>query len=156
MKANGQGSKRRGLPALVALVALLAGCGGAAEEKAAAPKAPETVDVAPSPSVPTTGDIQAAPPRKGLTGVLPSDFPKGLPIYLPSSIIDFGKKGGSRFVVLQTPDGRAGVESWLRQAAVAAGYQVSGKGGRLSLAKGGRSFTLQVSGQDTSEFRYEY
>lgn len=142
--------------ALLAMLLAAAACGGQDGDRAAGQKAPETVDIAPPLSVSTEQDVQAAPPRKGLTGVLPSDFPRELPIYLPSSIIDFGKSGGRRFVLLQTPDARGGVESWLRQAAGAAGYQVEGKGGRMTLKKGSRSATLLVSGQDTAEFRYEY
>lgn len=133
----------------------LAGCGGKEAESAPA-KGLETVDVAPSLSVPTEGDIKAAPPKKGLVGILPNDFPRDLPIFLPASVIDFGKKDGRRFVLLQSQAGRAEVEAWLRGAAGQAGYRVEGQGGRLSLRKGERRYELSVTGQATSEFRYQY
>lgn len=140
----------------LAALAAMAGCGGKSAEVDAAPKAPETVDIAPAIQPPTEDDIQAAPPRKGLVGVLPNDFPRDLPIYLPSSVIDFGKQDGRRFVVLQSPDARSGVEAWLRRAVADAGYRVEGQGGRLQLRKGEKRVTLSFAGQGTSEFRYEY
>ncbi len=139
-----------------AALAAMAGCGDKSGQADAAPKAPETVDIAPAIKPPTVDDIQAAAPKKGLVGVLPDDFPRELPIYLPSSVIDFGKKDGRRFVLLQSPDPRAGVEAWLRRAAADAGYRVENQGGRLQLSKGGRRFALSFAGQGTSEFRYEY
>ena len=143
---------------LVYLAALtaMAGCGGKNGQADAAPPPPETVDIAPAIKPPTEDDVVAAAPKKGLVGVLPDDFPRELPIYLPSSVIDFGKKDGRRFVLLQSPDPRAGVEAWLRRAVADAGYRVEGQGGRLQLSKGGRRFGLSFSGQGTSEFRYEY
>lgn len=139
----------------LAALAILAGCGGKNGEAEAAPKAPETVDIAPALQPPTVDDVQAAPPRKGLVGVLPNDFPRELPIYLPSSVIDFGKQDGRRFVLLQSPDPRPGVEAWLRQAVAGAGFRVEGQG-RLQLRKGDKRYTLSFAGQGTSEFRYEY
>ena len=140
----------------VAMLAL-AGCGQQSADAGGGGKAaPETVDVAPPLSVNTEGDVKAAPPKKGMVGILPSDFPRDLPIYIPSSVIDFGKKDGKRFVVLQSQDGRGAVEAWLRQAAGAAGYRVGGSGGRMSLTKGEKRFDLIVSGSGTSEFRYQY
>ncbi len=118
---------------------------------------PETIDVAPSPSPSTLGDVQAAPPRKALTGILPGDFPRELPIYLPASIIDFGKEEGRRFVVLQSPDAPAAVEAWLRRALKQAGFELSGgRAGHFQVSRGGQSFGLRISGQGTTEFRYEY
>lgn len=149
-------SRRLAAFLLLALAPSLAGCGQQAADAGAGQKAPETVDIAPAISVPTDGDVEAAAPRKGLVGVLPNDFPRDLPIYLPSSVIDFGKKDGRRFVLLQSPDPRPGVEAWLRRAAADAGYRVEGQGGRLQLRKGERRVTLGFAGQGTSEFRYEY
>lgn len=140
--------------ALVASLAL--GCG---QDPAAAgdPQAQLVAeDVKSAPAVAIDGDVQAAPPRRGLVGVLPGDFPRELPIYLPASIIDFGKKDGRRFVLLQSPDPRAGVEAWLRQAAAKAGFRVESRGGRLVLSQGKARYELSFAGQSTTEFRYEY
>ncbi len=106
--------------------------------------------------LPPMGTSQAAPPRKGLTGVPPGDFPRDLPIYLAFEHHRLRQKDGRRFVLLQTSDARSGVEAWLRQAAAGAGFRVEGGGGHFTLRKGGRSFALAVSGQDTAEFRYSY
>ena len=149
------GLGRRAACFLLAL-GFLAGCGEKTADAGAPPPAPETVDITPPLAPPTEGDIQAAPPRKGLVGVLPNDFPRDLPIYLPSSIIDFGKKDGRRFVLLQSPDPRGTVEAWMRRAAGEAGYRVSGQGGRLELRKGDRRASLGITGQSTAELRYEY
>lgn len=152
-------SMRKPLPLRALLLAgcLLVGCGGqnTAAEDNPAPE-PETVDVQSSLSVPTENDTQAAPPRKGMVGVLPSDFPRDLPIYVPSSIIDFGRQDGRRFVLLQSPDGRDGVESWLRRALTQAGFKVTQEGGRFVARKGERRHELRLSGQSTTEFRYDY
>lgn len=147
---------RRRIPFVLLALALLAGCGEKPADGAAPPPAPETVDIKPALAPPTEGDIKAAPPRKGLVGVLPNDFPRDLPIYLPSSIIDFGKKDGRRFLLLQSPDPRDAALAWVRRAAAEAGYQVSGQGGRLELRKGDRRASLAVTGQSTAELRYEY
>lgn len=50
----------------------------------------------------------------GLIGLLPGDFPVDLPIFTPSSLIDFGDVGpGLKYVTLQTdrplPEARAGL-----------------------------------------------
>lgn len=136
---------------------LLVGCGGqnSAAEGNAAPE-PETVDVKSSLSVSTENDTQAAPPRKGLVGVLPSDFPRDLPIYVPSSIIDFGRQDGRRFVLLQSPDARAGVDAWLRKALTQSGFKITTEGGKVVARKGDRRHELSLSGQSTTEFRYDY
>lgn len=154
MRSTTKKRHRRAIFFLLAL-GLLAGCGEKSAD-GAPPPAPETVDIKPALAPPTEDDIKAAPPRKGLVGVLPNDFPRDLPIYLPSSIIDFGKQDGRRFVLLQSPDPRGTVESWMRRAAGEAGYQVSGQGGRLELRKGDRRASLGITGQSTAELRYEY
>jgi hypothetical protein len=142
--------------ALILAMLAVAGCGQQSADAGGKQAAPETVDVAPPLSVDTEGDVKAAPPKKGLVGVLPTDFPRDLPVYIPSSVIDFGKKDGRRFVVLQSQDGRGEVEAWLRRAAGPAGYKVEGSGGRMTLRKGERRVDLIVSGSGTSEFRYQY
>ncbi len=56
-----------------------------------------------------------------LAGVLPSDFPPDLPVFRPSSIVDFGQPtSASRFVTVDTsaPAGQArgSLEGQLRRA----------------------------------------
>lgn len=152
-------SRKRPFPfrALLLTGCLLVGCGGqnTAAEGNPAPE-PETVDVKSSISVSTDSDTQAAPPRKGMVGVLPSDFPRDLPIYVPSSIIDFGRKDGRRFVLLQSPDGRDAVETWLRRALGQAGFKITHERGKLVASKGERRHELSLTGQSTTEFRYDY
>ena len=111
---------------LLALVAamLLTACGGSADK----PSHLETEDVAPPPdaSLSTAHDAQAKATSEGVSGVIPGDVPVGLPLYSPSTVVDFGKVGpGRRYLTLVTADLPAKVEKSMRGELVAAGWQLS-------------------------------
>ncbi len=92
------GGAERWLAVLLLLV-LAAAC-GRREEAGEAP----TIDVRPAPTVDIGNDPQAAEEVPELIGVLPSDFPADVPVYVPASLIDFGRSPrGRRSVSLISP-----------------------------------------------------
>lgn len=132
-------SRLGALPRVVALLAALlaTACGGEAGNDAPAKALePEVVDVKTPVDVSPEGDVKAAPRKVSLVGVLPSDFPE-LPIYLPASVVDFGRAGGKSFVLLQIPHERAAVEQGWRAQLAQKGVQVGG-GSVWTLKRGGR------------------
>lgn len=110
------------LAAAVAL--LLVGCGGSRGK----PSHLETEDVAPPPdaSLSTAHDTQAKAATEGVSGVIPGDVPVGLPLYSPSTVVDFGKAGpGRRYLTLVTADQPDKVENSMRGDLLAAGWRLS-------------------------------
>ena len=86
-----------------------------------------TVDVQPEIDVALTTayDETAVVHGDGLSGVLPGDFPRDIPLYMPSSLIDMGSsKTGRPFIVLATPDGREKVYRSLADKLTNAGWSV--------------------------------
>ncbi len=99
-----------------------------ARQEGSPPPAPklDTVEVKPASdaTLSTAGDRQETRRESGFSGVLPEDFPKDLPLYRPSTLVDFG----SGFVVLQTPDAPGAVRQKLPALLRAQGWQ-DGPGG---------------------------
>jgi hypothetical protein len=62
------------------------------------------VGAAPDATLSTAGDVVERRHASGFAGVLPGGFPKDLPVYEPSSLVDFGKGADGAYVVFQTPD----------------------------------------------------
>ncbi|MCG8458816.1 MAG: hypothetical protein MI919_21260 [Holophagales bacterium] len=118
----------------------------------------EAEDVASPIEIPTEDDIQEKPREKGLAGVLPENFPGDLPIFLPSSLVDFGPAGAGFFVDLLTPSAASAVSADLRTRLRETGWRLSDHGtGTLQLEKGGRQVKLTISGDHPgTRFRYEY
>jgi hypothetical protein len=152
--------KRHDLLLVVAVVgglaSLLLGCGprdGAGEK----PKL-EAVDVGPALEIPTELDQQATQRKEALVGVLPSSFPKDLPIYLPASLVDFGDTATGSWVELLTPHGRVKVGEELQRRLLAAGWQVAEhKGLNLKVAKQGKTARLILAEESSGTlYRYEY
>ena len=114
----------------------------------------ETVDVQePIPSVDTSEDIQEAEREPELTGILPGDFPQGLPVYLPSSVVELGQ--GS--VTLLSPHARQQVERQYGQALRDAGWSVAGEGAILELSQSGRTVKLvYAEGGPGTAYRIDY
>lgn len=117
----------------------------------------ETVDVQPGIEIDTSEDPRAAEKSAQLVGVLPGDFPRDLPLYLPASLVDFGEVSAGRFsVTLLTPDGVAQVRRTLLERLRAAGWTVSaGAGDAVVLVQGGRRAWLYLE-ESTSATRYRY
>lgn len=93
----------RAAPLLVAL--LVAGCGGGGDPRQ--PEALETVDVTEAIDAEASleGDVVAQPiepPPGAISGALPSDFPRDVPLPAPASLVDFATAPGWRSVTLES------------------------------------------------------
>lgn len=142
--------------ALLAGVALLAGCGGAPTSE---PSELETVDVKPGLEVDSSQDPKAASVGPQLVGILPGDFPSDLPIHLPASIVDLGDTDDGRAVVtLLTPHDIARVRREIYAALGQRGWTTAaGEGGAVVLKKGSRRAWLYLDeGRPGTLYRYEY
>ena len=88
-----------------AALALLQGCrGNPPAQTSEAPK-PATVEVgaAPDATLSTESDRVETRHEAAFAGVLPNGFPKDVPTYEPSTLVDFGAGAGWSYVVFQTP-----------------------------------------------------
>ena len=117
------------------------------------------VDVGPEAAFTTEHDEFAAPrPAQEMAGVLPSDFPSDVPVFSPSSLVDFGSPGGERYVELDTSVPMNGVRASLQSQLSSAGWSISDSNGEATVfVKAGRE--LRVVLQDLSagtRIRYEY
>lgn len=143
------------------LLLLLGACGRGAGPGSDEVKPLETVDVdeGPEAALTTEHDEFAAPrPAQEIAGILPSDFPSDVPVFSPSSLVDFGSPGTERYVELDTsaPIGR--VRSSVESDLSSSGWSSSGSASEaLVFVKAGRE--LRVVLRDLSpgtRIRYEY
>ena len=104
---------------------------------APAPPPLETKEVgaAPDATLSTEGDVVERRHATGFSGVLPGGFPKDLPTYEPSSLIDFGRSADGSYVVFQTPDDTARVRA--RYPALIAAHGWAREGDAV-FSRGGR------------------
>ncbi|MEM9556983.1 MAG: hypothetical protein AAGC60_22185 [Acidobacteriota bacterium] len=120
-------------------------------------RAPDpAVDVAPRIDVPIADDPQEVARGPALAGVLPGGFPEDLPIYRPSSIVDFSSDG-ERWVELLTATPLADVRSSLLARLEANGWSVApeANGGYL-LRQGERRARLHLQSDSGTLYRYSY
>ena len=106
----------------------------------------------------TTEHDEVAPPQveEPMAGVLPSGFPSDVPVYTPSSLIEFGE-GGGRFVLLATPDAVDKVRESYRMTLESAGWRRTGGGREERFAKEERTLRVEVRSRATgSEIRIAY
>ena len=106
---------RRAVPASCSVLLALATFSCAAErpasESATAPIPVEEVAAPIGAAVSTAEDKQERMRTETFSGVLPSDFPREIPLYRPATIVDYGTTAAGRsYVVLQTQDRKAQVE----------------------------------------------
>lgn len=133
----------------------LSGC-SPSESKPAEPKELETVDVdgGLDAQLSTEHDERAKQVGVELGGVLPSDFPEGMPVFSPSSVVDFGPG----FVELDTPVPAGEVRSSLGGQIQRSGWTVDSIGdGGSSYSRDG--FGVRVAVTDVgsgTRIRYEY
>ena len=120
-----------------------------------------TVEVHEGPEVgfTTANDEFAAPrPTQEMAGILPSDFPSDVPVFSPSSLVDFGSPGAERFVELDTSAPIKGVRASLESQLSNAGWNSSGSTDEaMVFVKSGRQ--LRVIVKDLSagtRIRYVY
>ncbi len=141
-------------PAVLLLGLLLAaGCGGGPAEEQQ--RQLEAVDVTPAPSFDIDNDPQEPDPAAVLVGVLPSDFPADLPLYLPASLVDFGAAGGGRrSVSLLSPHPIARVGPGIRALLAEKGWSNDGQGG---FRKGTRQVRLHLeNARPGTTYSFEY
>lgn len=137
------------------LVVTFAGCAAPTSED----KEIDTVDVTPGLEVDTSGDEQARARQPALSGILPTDFPRDLPLYLPASLVDYGEsEAGRPTVTLLTADEISRVRRDLHAKLAAAGWESSsGAAGTEVLKKGGaRAWLVLEDGRPGTRYRYEY
>ena len=137
---------RLGASALVLLVGLVVACAPQVPEE---PVELETVDVELpiDAELSTEGDLQAVARAAQISGLVPGDVPPDLPLFVPSSVIDFGgPTGGRSFVELDAGAAPAEVRSWLGTRLPAAGWTVGAIGDDLVQAhKGARRIDYRLT-----------
>lgn len=117
----------------------------------------DVVDVPPALEIPIDNDQQAQPRKAEVSGIMPGDFPESLPLYLPSSLINFGNDSKTAFVELLSPDSRSKVESELKNRLRANGWSSQPAGGTFELSRQGQKARLTLGdGQPGTLYRYEY
>ncbi len=150
------GLLRSALLGMLIAVFLTVGCRHGTEPE----KEPEleAVDVAPGISIETENDQQAVVPPPSLVGILPDDFPDGLPLYLPASLVDFGPAdGGWVYVNLLTSHSRAKVVRGLDQRLRDAGWTITESGGVRQLRRGNSRVRLRIEdARPGTQYRFEY
>ncbi len=125
-----------------------------------ADKAPElaTVEVtaAPDAAYSTAEDrVERRADPNALAGALPDGFPSDIPVYRPSSLVDFSPRpDGGAMVVFATPAEVATVSSAMTQKLRGAGWQPGTAG---NWTKAGRKLRLAVESTAAgSRFRIEF
>lgn len=147
----------------IMLLSLLAvgACGKGKSSDSGESKPLETVDVdeGPEAGLTTENDGFAAPrPTQEMAGILPSDFPSDIPVFSPSSLVDFGSPAGGRFVELDTSTPITGVRASLQSQLSNAGWSSSGTTGEsLVFVKAGRQVRVVLKDLSAgTRVRYEY
>lgn len=109
----------------------------------------ETVDVGPplDAELSTEGDLQAVERAAQISGLVPGGVPPDLPLFIPSSVVDFGDLAGGRaFVELDTGQAPAVVQRWLGEHLPAAGWTIGAIGDAVVEAdKGSRRVAFRLT-----------
>ena len=150
----------RRIVTLSMVLILAAACGGS-QSQPQTEKELETVDVGGGydANLSTEEDQRERRIEADIGGVLPSDFPPEMPVFTPSSIVDFGQPGGSgNYVVVDTPVPMSEVESLLATRIGRAGWSVDAIGdeGTIYLREGRRVRVIVADLGSGSRIRYEY
>jgi len=148
-----EGRSRRWCPLLL-LLPLLLSCGGEEEPEE---ERLDAVDVPPPLTFETEDDPRQAAAEPRLSGVLPRDFPSGLPLYLPASLVDSETTGSGASVTLLTAAPLSEVRDELVERARAQGWSVEPGAGGASLHKGLTRVRLRVEdARPGTHYVYEY
>ena len=106
----------------------------------------------------TAYDEKAKQVGPEVAGVVPEGFPRDLPLYTPSSLVDFGEAdAGMHYLEFDTSDGAAVVRRRLEAELARAGWRPLAADLTTSFVKGDRQVTLTI--RDLSpgaRFRYVY
>lgn len=151
-------SRPRGLLSAAALLLGLAACSPAPPPSAEKTAELPTVEVtaAPDAAYSTADDrVERRADPAALAGALPDGFPRDIPVYRPSSLVDFSPRpDGGATVVFATPAEVATVSSAMTQKLRGAGWQPGTAG---NWTKAGRKLRLAVESTAAgSRFRIEF
>ena len=149
-----------GLAPLVAAVILVPACDRSAPKQQKFQEL-ETVEVGGGPDAELTTELdeKARQVAVEVGGVLPSDFPSDLPVFLPSSVVDFGQlPAGGSFVEVDSPVPVDEVRSSLASQLQRSGWSVEAIGGASNTySKGGHRVRLTLTDlTSATRIRYEY
>ena len=147
--------KRSSFGPISVLILLALGC---SSPQSSEPKRPsETVDVPPALEIPIENDEVAVARTVDLSGIMPSNFPEGLPLHTPSSLVNFGDDDEGAWVDLLTDDPRIHVERSLTDQLSTSGWSSQPVSGAIELRKGSRRVKLMFrEGNPGTIYRYEY
>jgi len=147
--------RRRSL-GIVCCVALAAfGCGRSAREAEPEPLETEEIGAPIDASVTTDFDVQARSSEEIVGAALPADFPRDLPLYGSSSVINYGPVDAERrFVELSVPAQPGSVERRYNAQIEAAGWR---RGADGEFVRGGRRVVVTYrEGTPGTWVRIEY
>jgi len=153
-----RGGRCRGAILILIVLPLVVSCNGSGTASEA--RRLKTIDVPPALEVHTINDPQARERVPVLVGVLPADFPSDLPLYIPASLIDFGRTDeGHRSVSLLTPHKPIQVRRRLDVLLAERGWAATaeGDGNLTTLRKGQRRVRLHIEdAHPGTVYRFEY
>lgn len=141
------------------LLALVLACGGGSDREAEdildnleIEDVGDAFDAGLSTEEDTKGRLRKDPE---VSGVLPGGFPTDVPLFKPSSIVDFGELGAGRYYVeIDTSAPASAVSAELERSFAGFGWARDGGG---AFTKGGRSLGLVVKDLSPgARIRYEY
>ena len=139
------------LSTAIRALALLAACLLVAACEPPAPPEPveiQTEEIAPpfDAELSTEDDLKAVQQAIQISGLVPGDVPSDLPLFTPSSVVDFGGPvGGRSYVELDTGARPAEVRRWLGERLPGAGWRVGAIGDDLVQAsKGGETVEYRL------------
>lgn len=140
----------------LALTLALGACRSEAPEPGKSPPL-ETVELAPAEELDLSADPAGRPMDEGSGGVLPEDFPSGLPVLRPSTVSDLGTAGGGRYVELETPDPPSRTGPRYRAMLEAAGWRAVGGAEGMVVERQGRRVRIGVQPMGSgTRIRIEY
>lgn len=151
---------RRLICALLLVAGLLAGCGGWGTKEGTRDEKLETVEVGEgvSAGLTTAFDQQAKALGPEVAGVLPEGFPADLPLYTPSSLVDFGEAdAGRRYVEFDAADAASVVRRRLEADLARSGWRPLSAGSATSFVQGDRQVVVTIRDLSPgSRIRYVY
>jgi hypothetical protein len=94
----------------------------------------------------TEEDVKGALVVEGVAGVLPESYPRDLPLYQPSSLVDFGEGSGGSFVEFYSPSRIRDVKETLGRQLEDGGWELRDRvSNDWPVAREGRSATIRFT-----------
>ena len=135
------------------------GCGSQAKDTGITELETVDIDEAIDAELSTEADERGRQVVAAVSGVLPTDIPVDLPIYAPSSLVDFGDiEGGLKYVAVDTSGPVEKVRGEATGQLGGAGWQVvSETESSLEIAKASQSVTVTFEDlKPGTRVRYQY